>query len=136
MPEAFQNPRVFPDGTLCYPKKGLPPPEMEGYRRKSNNPRSYECWMFIPLWQDCCFRQLTLVRQEEGCRCTKAVMICGDKENTASLNPLTLGVCQACFAAKECRIALDICTVPLPLDSLIEHRDDSITLCQNDGKEP
>lgn len=53
--------------------------------------------MFIPLWQDCKFRQQTLVRHDEGCRCAKVVMICGDEQHDSYQKPLALHMCEACF---------------------------------------
>lgn len=95
------DPHEMPGGILCYPKRGEPPPDMEGYRRKSNNPRTADAWIFLPLWQDCSYRQKTFVRRDIGCKCTRVSMVCGDENNAAYQKPLSLKTCDACFALRN-----------------------------------
>lgn len=92
----YDMPRFFQDGIAYYPMKGHgePPPDMEGYRRRGTNPRTIDAWIFIPLWQDCPYRNRTLVQRDEGCRCVRIVMVCTHpKLKDTRLN---LSTCQNC----------------------------------------
>jgi len=98
MKKYYDIPRMLPGGIAIYPKKGpFPPPDMEGYQRKSNNPRSVDAWIFIPLWQYCPYRQRKVVPRDEGCKCTRIVMICGLKDCEYYDLPTTLKSCEECL---------------------------------------
>jgi len=91
----FETPRFLPDGTAVFPKKGMdPPPDMEGYQRRSGNPRSGDAWVFIPLWSACPHRSQRFVQRESGCRCVRIVMFCNHSDGKSE--PLTLACCQNC----------------------------------------
>ena len=48
------RPRIFEDGTIAYPKRGWePPPVPAGYRRKVDDLRSSDAWVFLPLLNPC-----------------------------------------------------------------------------------
>lgn len=48
------RPRFMPDGVIVYPKRGWePPPVPIGYRRKSENLKSVDAWIFIPTMPIC-----------------------------------------------------------------------------------
>lgn len=56
-----KRPRFMKDGVMAYPKRGWePPPVPAGYRRKSDNLRSADAWIFIPLLPECRHRQRTV----------------------------------------------------------------------------
>lgn len=48
----FGRPRQHPDGSIQYPNRGTPPPEIDGYERDPKNP-----FRFIPRAAKCVFRQ-------------------------------------------------------------------------------
>jgi hypothetical protein len=76
MANTYTQPHRLDDGTLIYPRRGWePPPPIEGYRRKSNNPRSADAWIFVPCWSDCKFRRSEQVKKE-GCRCVTFFHTC------------------------------------------------------------
>jgi len=62
----MSRPHRMSDGTLVYIKKGWEPPAVpEGYRRKSNNLKSPDAWILIPVLPPCETREST----EEMGRC-------------------------------------------------------------------
>jgi len=88
-------PRFLPNGIAIFPKRGqAPPPDMEGYQRKGTNPRTVDAWIFIPLWQECQWRQRTVIARDEGCKCPRVVMYCRHPEGINSL--ATLSTCTSC----------------------------------------
>jgi hypothetical protein len=89
----YEVPRILPNGVAIFPKKGLdPPPEMEGYQRRSPNLKSTDAWSFIPLWQPCSARSQKFVQRDSGCPCVKIVMYCHYKPDES----LTLQNCLKC----------------------------------------
>jgi hypothetical protein len=91
----YDYPRFLSDGTAIYPmrRRGDPPPDMEGYARRGNDPMTIDAWIFKPLWVECSNRQQSLVQRESGCKCVRILMTCrlapeGDR--------LTLAACQNC----------------------------------------
>lgn len=101
----FGVPKVLEDGTLVYEQNGWEPPQdHEGYRRKSNDPRSPEAWMFVPTWNPCQHRKF--VNGVKPCGCLKINAVC-----TCEACPLyRLGVtaeqCADCQFAEPVRSAL------------------------------
>jgi hypothetical protein len=56
---AHGRPNKAVDGVLTYPQRGWePPPEIAGYRRKSNNLKSPDAWTFIPILPPCEYRSI------------------------------------------------------------------------------
>ena len=48
------KPRIFENGTIAYPKRGWePPPVPAGYRRKVDDLRSSDAWIFLPDLSPC-----------------------------------------------------------------------------------
>lgn len=94
----YEVPRLLPNGVAIFPKKGLtPPPEMEGYQRRSPNLKTSDAWIFIPLWNECPARSQRFVQRDSGCPCVKIVMSCHYKPD----EPLTLQACQLCEFHKQ-----------------------------------
>lgn len=55
------RPRIFADGTIAYPKRGWEPPLVPaGYRRKSDDLRSSDAWVFLPVLNPCKHRSKTI----------------------------------------------------------------------------
>lgn len=99
MSKKYLTPRKLADGTVIYPKCGWePPPSIEGYRRKSNNPRSIEAWMFVPEWVDCSFRAEE-TRRRESCRCLTLVNVCKHPKMQGKV--VGTAICDACKLRDE-----------------------------------
>lgn len=48
------RPNKASDGVLSYPKRGWEPPKVpDGYRRKTNDLKSADAWIFIPILPSC-----------------------------------------------------------------------------------
>jgi len=48
------RPRIMTDGVIAYPKRGWePPPIPVGYRRKSEDLKSSDAWIFLPVLPVC-----------------------------------------------------------------------------------
>jgi len=48
------RPRIMSDGVITYPKRGWEPPSIPaGYRRKTENLKSADAWIFIPILPEC-----------------------------------------------------------------------------------
>lgn len=48
------RPHKASDGTLTYPQRGFePPPIPAGYRRKTNDLKSFDAWTFVPIIPPC-----------------------------------------------------------------------------------
>ena len=94
MAKKYLTPRKLPDGSIMYPKRGWePPPPIEGYRRKSMNPRSSDAWVFIPEWLDCPFR-VEKTQRRESCRCLTLVNICIHPKMRGKI--VSTNICDAC----------------------------------------
>lgn len=48
----FVKPRSMSDGSVVYPTRGSPPPDLAGYSRDPGNP-----FHFLPIWPECANRQ-------------------------------------------------------------------------------
>jgi hypothetical protein len=95
MATRYTKPHVLDDGTLVYPKRGWePPPLIEGYCRKSNNPKNSDAWILIPIWTTCIFRKQIQVRKE-GCRCVTIYHVCTN-ENIGCETVVNLNLCSKC----------------------------------------
>jgi hypothetical protein len=74
----FNKPHILDNGTLIYSKRGWePPPLVDGYRRKSDNPKSSDAWIMFPEWQVCTFRQ-RIQKQRENCKCVTFSHVCSN----------------------------------------------------------
>ena len=95
MATTFNKPHVLDNGTLIYPKRGWePPPPIEGYQRKSDNPKNSDAWIFVPAWANCPFRKAQEVRKE-GCRCMTYFHTCTNEK--VGNNPVvTIKSCSLC----------------------------------------
>lgn len=95
MANTYNKPHVLDSGILIYPKRGWePPPPIEGYRRKSNDPRNSDAWIFIPEWAECPFRDKREVRKE-GCRCMTYFHVCTN--TLVGLDtPVNMNLCNSC----------------------------------------
>lgn len=48
------RPRLLPDGVIAFPKRGWEPPAVpDGYQRKSEDLRSPDAWIFLPVLAAC-----------------------------------------------------------------------------------
>ncbi len=92
----MKNPIFMPNGWAVYPKRGEPPPDMEGYRRKGKNPKTVDAFIFIPIWQDCTFRTRGLVPSNTACKCPRIVTKCNHPESPSYHQSLTLKTCENC----------------------------------------
>lgn len=91
----YNKPHVLDDGTLAYPKRGWePPPLIEGYRRKSDNPRNSDAWILVPIWSTCVYRKQVQVRKA-GCRCITMYHACTN-ENIGIDTIVNLSLCSTC----------------------------------------
>jgi len=97
MRTGYSIPRLLSDGTLIYPKRGMPPPVPEGYRRKSEILTSPDAWIMLPLWIDCLFRIRETIKRED-CRCFSYAYFCGHPEQ--SRLELTVSLCENCQICK------------------------------------
>jgi len=53
-PLTHARPRIFKDGVIAYPKRGWEPPlAPAGYKRKSDNLKSPDAWVFLPILDAC-----------------------------------------------------------------------------------
>jgi hypothetical protein len=74
--QTHARPRLLNDGTIAYPKRGWEPPAIPaGYERKSNDLRSADAWIFIPIIKPCKHRQRHLTFSP--CGNAKIVWVCG-----------------------------------------------------------
>lgn len=65
------------DGSLTYPQRGWePPPNIEGYRRKTANLKSADAWCFIPILPPCQHR--TSVTETGHCGAQSIKYSCKD----------------------------------------------------------
>lgn len=88
----YARPRIFPDGTIVYPRLGWePPPAIPGYIRKGNNPRSSDAWTFIPIWNKCPHR-IEKVKKRENCQCLMIYHVCDLNGNI----PIDTKLCPNC----------------------------------------
>jgi hypothetical protein len=96
----YNKPHILDNGTLIYPKRGWePPPLVEGYQRKSNNPKNSDAWVLIPIWTTCCFRSRVQI-PKEGCRCVTFYHICTNKEIGKDVI-VNLNLCSSCKFCKS-----------------------------------
>lgn len=83
------RPRFMADGTIVYPKRGWePPPIPAGYRRKSDNLRSADAWIMLPVLPDCQQRQI--ITKETPCGAVKITYRC------VLFGDITVPRCLAC----------------------------------------
>jgi hypothetical protein len=75
------KPRIFADGQIAYPKRGWePPPVPLGYRRKSDDLRSSDAWVFLPVLPPCDHRKSIITYS--ACGAAKIRYECALKHNT------------------------------------------------------
>lgn len=93
--KSFARPRLMPDGSFVYPKKGFePPPPMAGYTRDPGNH-----WRFIPQWLPCKDRISTL--QMKKCGAYDMLMVCNSQDCPLKQIRVTAEQCKACSHRKE-----------------------------------
>lgn len=91
----YQRPHILDSGILIYPKRGWePPPLVEGYRRKSDDPKNSDAWILLPVWKDCPFRKQIQIKKE-GCRCITFYHICVH-DNIGYGTKANLNLCSSC----------------------------------------
>ncbi len=91
------RPRKLDNGTIVYPKRGLhPPPPIPGYYRKSDNPRSFDAWIFLPDWKACPFRAEELIQRKDAscCNCLVYSFYCTHPEEQGLVINTT--ICESC----------------------------------------
>jgi len=71
----MSTPRIMPNGEIHYPRKGTPPLDIRGYKRKNANPASADAFKFVPDFPICAHR-ITLP-YERGCGMTSVHIVCG-----------------------------------------------------------
>lgn len=89
---------ILPDGTIVYERKPgdfEPPRDHKGYRRKSDDLRSDDAWVFIPDWPECPKRDLNQTRKT-GCGCLLVEMTCKDKRSPFFGESVELEDCLNC----------------------------------------
>lgn len=104
---------VLADGTIVYERKPgdfEPPRDHKGYRRKSDDLRSDDAWVFIPEWPHCPHRELNQTRKT-GCGCLLIEMTCKDNRSPYYRELVELEMCQGC----------PLMNPPRPHNSRIEH---------------
>jgi len=100
--QKYTKPHVFDNGILAYPKRGWePPPLIEGYKRKSDNPRNSDAWVLLPVWQDCPFRLRVQVRKD-GCRCITFYHTCNNQNIIALHGDRVVANLNLCSSCKFC----------------------------------
>jgi hypothetical protein len=88
---ANTKPRIMKDGSIVYPMRGYePPPSIQGYTRKSNDPRSNDAWIFIPDFKTCKYRKEQEVLKPT-CNCYTFISIC-----TLSGLEINTTTCETC----------------------------------------
>lgn len=94
-PPTFLLPVV--EGELVtYPKTGWePPPDIPGYRRKSDDWKSPDAWTFISEWPKCGLREIN-AKRKVSCGCVTVGMICRQPRSPHSGRRVELATCQGC----------------------------------------
>lgn len=91
----FGQPVKLQNGTLIYPKTGWEPPSApEGYARVSDDPKSPEAWIFVPLWPDCQDREMT--NTVKSCGCLKITAMCASSVAATYGQKIDVAACKAC----------------------------------------
>lgn len=80
----MQDAMHFPDGTIAFPNRGPPPPDIPGYEREIGDP-----YIFHPIEEPCTHRETKVERCPNGR--LKVVSFCSLK----SIH-LTPKICQEC----------------------------------------
>jgi len=69
------KPRLLPNGEVHYTQKGKePPPDIRGFKRKSNIQASPDAWKFVPIFPPCVHRTTHLYQR--GCGSTGVHLVC------------------------------------------------------------
>ncbi len=72
------RPHRMTDGTLVYIKRGWEPPAIpDGYKRKSNDFKSPDAWVMIPILVPCSTR--TFMEEKGSCGAVKIMYHCDGK---------------------------------------------------------
>lgn len=99
LPRAMANtrPRIMPDKTIVYPRRGTePPPDVQGYVRAPGDP-----WKFIPKWGGCDYRVQN--QHVKPCGAITIKAFCGHPESPVGQgNEVTLQICESC-PLNKCR---------------------------------
>lgn len=75
MSTQHSRPRILDDGTIAYPKRGWEPPMVPaGYRRKSDDLRSPDAWVFLPVLPPCKHRRREI--RFSACGNAKVIHFC------------------------------------------------------------
>lgn len=92
---AHTRPRIMPDGTITYPRKGIePPPDIVGYLRDPN-----DSFSFLPKWFACVFRVQN--QYVKACGNVTIKSYCGNSEYAEGQgSEVTLTICEACILPK------------------------------------
>lgn len=95
----FKEPKFMPDGSLVYPRTGWEPPKVpEGYRRKNDDPRSPDAWVFLPNWPPCVDR--VMYNKLSSCGCVHIHARCSSKEAAMKGKAVNLDDCRRCPLAR------------------------------------
>jgi hypothetical protein len=96
----FQEPKLMDDGSLVYPRTGWEPPKVpEGYRRKSDDIRSSDAWVFIPEWPGCVDRVMS--NTVSACGCVHINAFCGSKTAENKGKQINVNACVGCPHRRE-----------------------------------
>ena len=96
----FGQPKLLKDGTLVYKRQGFePPPPHNGYRRKSEDIRSDDAWVFVPIFLPCRYR--TMVNGSRPCGCIQINHVCVHSECKHYRSDIDPGKCAGCPLRQE-----------------------------------
>lgn len=91
----FEEPKIKPDGTIVYPRTGLEPPVVPGgYKRKSDDIRADDAWVFVPLWSPCVDRGMA--NKVRPCGCIEVYQFCMSNKVTPYGQRVEPDTCEAC----------------------------------------
>lgn len=91
---SFDQPKIYEDGTIEYPKTGWEPPKTpEGYRKGKDD------WTFIPLFQICLDR--VLVNTVAPCGCIKVHAMCDNEKSEHYEKQVDPDKCSACPVRRQ-----------------------------------
>lgn len=94
-----KRPRLLANGVIAYPMKGWEPPAVpHGYRRKSDNLRSADAWVFIPIMEHCKHRKREITYTP--CGNATVTHTCG-KKDFQSFGSRVVTFCNTCPEREE-----------------------------------
>lgn len=91
----FGEPKLMPSGELVYPRTGYEPPKVpEGYKRKNDDIKHPDAWVFVPQWPPCGDRVMN--NSVAPCGCVKINAFCASKHAAKRMQRINVETCVAC----------------------------------------